>query len=104
MPSHFLARLAARSLARRAAVRFSADAFAAFRARAVRSSGVMFFAAVLPPCLPNRRAISVMAARTVGGILMAITKLMVQLTGYAGGIRLKAYRVSCNLSVVLMFD
>src|SRR5215472_8831028 len=41
------------SAARRFAVRLSAATFAAFLARAVRSSGVMFFAAVLPPSLPN---------------------------------------------------
>src|SRR5262249_53395739 len=32
------------------------------------SSAVMFFAAVLPPCRPNWRAISVIAARTSAGI------------------------------------
>src|SRR5690349_4687406 len=57
------------SRARRAAVRFRAAASDAFRARADRSSGVMFFAAVLPPCLPNCCAISFIAARTAGGIL-----------------------------------
>ena len=41
-----------RSRANRSAVRFRAAASDAFLARAVRSSGVMFFAAVLPPSLP----------------------------------------------------
>jgi len=70
------------SLARRLAVLLSADALAAFLARAVRSSGVMLFAAVLPPCLPNLRAISVIAARSDAGIFMPS---MVQLTRYAHG-------------------
>ena len=52
------------SRASRLAVRFSEAAFAAFFARATRCSGVMFFAAFLPPCLPNWRAISVIAARS----------------------------------------
>src|SRR6185436_841696 len=43
------------SLARRFAVRCSAATLDAFFARAFRSSGVIFFAAVLPPCLPNLR-------------------------------------------------
>lgn len=63
------------SLARRFAVRFSAAALDAFFARAFRSSGVMFFAASLPPCFPNLRAISVMAARTAAGICMLIPQL-----------------------------
>lgn len=39
----------------------------------------MFLADTLPPCLPNMRAISVMAARTSGGIFILS---MVYLTGY----------------------
>jgi hypothetical protein len=57
------------------AVRFFAAASDAFLARADRSSGVMFFAAVFPPWLPNLRAISVMAARTSAGIFIPITEL-----------------------------
>jgi hypothetical protein len=67
------------SRARRLAVRTSAAARDAFFARADRSSGVIFLADVLPPCRPNMRAISVMAARTSGGILI---HSMVHLTGY----------------------
>jgi len=51
-------------------VRFFAAAMAAFFARAERSSGVMFFAAVLPPSAPVLRAISAIAALTFAGILM----------------------------------
>jgi len=60
-------------------VRFRAEALAAFLARADRCAGVMFCAAVFPPCLPNSRAISVIAARTSGGILIIS---IVHLTGY----------------------
>ena len=68
----FFARSAAASLATRSAVRFLAAASDVFLERADRCSGVMFFAAFLPPCRPKVRAISVIAARTSGGILMAI--------------------------------
>jgi hypothetical protein len=78
----FLSRLRP-SLARRFAVRLSAATLAAFLARAVRSSGVIFWAAVFPPCLPNLRAISAIAARTSAGILVPMLS-MIQLTGYAG--------------------
>jgi hypothetical protein len=74
----------ARSLARRAAVRFRAAASDAFFARADRSSGVEFRAAFLPPCLPNSRAISVIAARTAAGIF-ALMPSMIHLTGYGEG-------------------
>lgn len=47
--------------------------------RAERSSAVMFLADALPPCRPNMRAISVMAARTSTGIFMLS---IVQLTRY----------------------
>lgn len=67
------------SRARRFAVRTSAAARDAVLARADRSSGVMFLADALPPCRPNMRAISVMAARTSGGIFI---HSMVHLTGY----------------------
>ena len=67
------------SRARRFAVRTSAAARDAFFARAERSSGVMFLADALPPCRPNMRAISVMAARTSAGIFIPS---MVHLTGY----------------------
>lgn len=60
----------ARSRASLAAVRTFDAAAAAFFARAERSSGVIFLADALPPCLPNLRAISVIAARTSGGIFM----------------------------------
>jgi len=53
------------SRAKRFAVRTFAAAIDAFFARAVRSSAVTFFAAVLPPIRPNWLAISVMTARTV---------------------------------------
>jgi len=66
------------SRATRFAVRTSAAANDAFFARADRSSGVMFLADALPPCRPNMRAISVMAARTSGGIFI---RSMVHLTG-----------------------
>src|SRR5437667_12469609 len=78
----FFARLA--SAASRFSVRFFAAAFAALLARAERSSGVMFFAAVLPPILPKVRAISVMAARTSGGIFTLIPPI-VHLSRYADG-------------------
>jgi hypothetical protein len=78
----FLSRLSP-SAARRFAVRLSAATVAAFLARAVRSSGVMFFAAVLPPCLPNFRAISAIAARISAGIFKLIPSI-VHLTGYGG--------------------
>lgn len=68
------------SAARRFAVRFSAAAMDAFLARAERSSGVMFWADALPPCLPNLRAISVIAARTSGGILTLMAS-SIYLTG-----------------------
>jgi len=49
----YLTGLCARLLAaRRFAVRFLAAAIEAFLARADRSLGVMFFAAVFPPSLP----------------------------------------------------
>jgi len=67
------------SRARRLAVRTSAAARDVFFACADRCSGVMFLADALPPCRPNMRAISVMAARTSGGIFMPS---MVHLTGY----------------------
>jgi hypothetical protein len=47
--------------------------------RAERSSGVMFLADALPPCRPNMRSISIIAARTSGGIFIPS---MVHLTGY----------------------
>ena len=69
--AYFDARLpAARSRANRAAVRAFDAAAAAFFARALRCSGVMFRADALPPCLPNLRDISVIAALTSGGIFM----------------------------------
>src|ERR1035441_7384115 len=78
----FFGGLAARSSrSSRAAVRFFAAASDAFFARADRSSGVMFFAAALPPLRPKVRAISVIAARTSGGIFMPISQI-VYLTGY----------------------
>ncbi len=58
------------SRASRLAVRTSAAARDAFLARAERSSSVMFLADALPPCLPNMRAISVMAARTFVAITL----------------------------------
>ncbi len=67
------------SRARCFAVRTSAAASDALLARAERSSGVMFLADALPPCRPNMRAISVMAARTSGGIFMPS---IVHLTAY----------------------
>src|SRR5579864_384241 len=67
------------SRASRVAVRTSAAASDAFFARADRSSAVIFLAGALPPCRPNMRAISVMAARTSGGIFI---RSMVHLTGY----------------------
>jgi hypothetical protein len=63
---------ALRSRSNRSAVRFFAAAFAALRARSERSSAVMFLAAVLPPSAPVLRAISAIAARTSGGILIAM--------------------------------
>jgi hypothetical protein len=69
--AYFDARLpAARSRASRAAVRTFDAAADAFLARAKRSSGVIFLAEALPPCLPNLRDISVIAALTSGGIFM----------------------------------
>src|SRR2546421_469244 len=53
----FFAALPCRSLARRFSVLFFAAANEAFLARAERSSGVEPRAALLPPCLPNSRAI-----------------------------------------------
>ena len=79
--AHFFL-LDARLAAKRLAVRLSADTLAAFLARADRSSGVMFLAAVLPPWLPNWRAIAVIAARTSAGIFTLMPS-MIQLTGYA---------------------
>jgi hypothetical protein len=73
------------SLASRSAVRFFAAASDAFLARAERSSGVMFVAAVLPPSLPNLRATSVIAARTSAEILTLISS-MVHLRLYGGNI------------------
>lgn len=67
------------SRARRFAVRTSAAARDAFFARAERSSAVRFLADALPPWRPNMRAISVMAARTSGGIFIPS---MVHLTVY----------------------
>ena len=68
----FLAGFVARTAARRFSVRFFAAASEAFLARAERSSGVMFLAAVLPPNAPVLRAISRIAARTSAGILTLI--------------------------------
>jgi len=71
--NHF--RLAAfLSRARRSAVRFLAAASEAFFARADRSAAVIFFADVLPPSAPVLRAISAIAARTSGGILMPMSR------------------------------
>ena len=80
-PAPFFAGFAARSRSSRSAVRFLAAASDAFSARADRCSGVMFFAAFLPPRRPKVRAISVIAARTSGGIFMPIPQI-VYLTGY----------------------
>ena len=81
-PVPFFAGFAARSSrSSRAAVRFFAAASEAVFARADRCSGVMFFAAFLPPWRPKVRAISVIAARTSGGIFMPIPQI-VYLTGY----------------------
>lgn len=66
--------LAPRSFAKRCAVRFRAAASDAFLARAARSSDVMFWAAVLPPSLPNLREISAIAARTSAGIFTLMTQ------------------------------
>jgi hypothetical protein len=44
----------------------------AFLARAERSSGVELRAAFFPPCLPNSRAIAIIASRTAGGIFTLI--------------------------------
>jgi len=58
----------ARSRSSLSAVRFFAAARDAILARAERSSAVELRAAFLPPCLPNSRAISAIAARTSAGI------------------------------------
>jgi len=69
------------SAAIRFSVRFFAAASDATLARAERSSGVEFRAAFLPPCLPNCRAISAMAARISAVTLTAIVS-RIHLTGY----------------------
>ena len=76
-----LGRLLALSRARRSAVRFSAAAMDAFLARAERSSGVEFAAAFFPPCLPNLRATSAIAARTSAEIF-TLMSFMIHRTGY----------------------
>lgn len=77
----FLGALVARPAAKRFSVRFFAAASDAFLARAERSSGVMFLAAVLPPSAPVLRAMSLIAARTSAGIFTPMP-LMVHLTPY----------------------
>lgn len=88
----FFAGLAVASLARRSAVRLRAAANDAFLARAVRSDGVMLRAATFPPCLPNWRATSVIAARTSAGIFTLMPS-MVHLTLYG----LQKQRSGCEL-------
>jgi hypothetical protein len=79
---HFrLVALALRSRSRRSAVRFFAAAADASFARADRSSGVELRAAFFPPCLPNSRAISNIAARTSAGIFTPMP-FRLHLTGY----------------------
>lgn len=73
-----------RAAAKRLAVRALAAAREAFFARAVRSSGVMFWAAVLPPSLPNLRATSVIAAR-ISAVILTTMPLIVHLSRYGGG-------------------
>ena len=87
----FFADLVAASRAKRSAVRFCAAAIDAFFARAERSSAVMPCADFLPPCLPNLRAISVIAARTSGGILTLIPPI-VHLTRFGGVSRKEVFR------------
>lgn len=72
-----VAGLALPARARRASVLFFAAASDAFFARAERSSGVMFFAAIFPPSDPVLRAISAMASRTSRGILIAIATIVI---------------------------
>jgi hypothetical protein len=74
-------RLSLRSRANLSSVRFFAAASDAFLARADLSSGVELRAAFLPPCRPYSRAISVIAALTFAGILIAMHSI-VHLTGY----------------------
>jgi hypothetical protein len=65
---HFVADRFAAALFLALAERTTAAAIDAFFARAERSSGVRFLAEAFPPCRPNLRAISFIAARTSGGI------------------------------------
>ena len=103
-------RFAARSRARRSAVRFFAAASDAFLARAERPSGVSSSADFFPPCRPNLRAISVIAARTSAGIFIPSS---IHLTRYGdenssakrtARILLTPKGVRCIVESVLMFD
>ena len=102
-------RFSARSRASRSAVRFFAAAIDAFLARADRSSGVNSAADFLPPCLPNLRAISVIAARTSAGIFMP-SRIHLTLSGEKLDGRkieenlLTSKGVGCILDSLLMFD
>jgi len=70
----YLRFFAARSRSSLSAVRFFAAARDAFLARSERSAAVIFLAEVLPPNAPVLRAISAIAARTSGEILIAMSR------------------------------